>query len=82
MRRREESENGVLRQIAGSKMFGKIILKPLQFRKDSSSPRMTERIQIFIVPLRMHFYRSKSTLDSLKSDFNVFTWEETVVGCP
>ena len=60
----------LLRQIAGSKMFGKIILKPLQIRKDSSSPRMTEQIQIFIVPLRMHFY---STLDSLKSDFNVFT---------
>ena len=27
------------------KIFEKIILKPLQFRKDSSSPRMTEQLQ-------------------------------------
>ena len=35
----------VIRQIT-SKIFGKIILKPLLFRKVSSSPRMTEQIQI------------------------------------
>ena len=28
------------------KIFGKIILKPLQFRKGLSSPRMIEHIQI------------------------------------
>ena len=35
----------IMRQIS-SKMFGEIKLKPLQFRKDSNSPRMTEQIQI------------------------------------
>ena len=35
----------VIRYIA-PKIFWKIILKPLYFRKDSSSPRMTEHIQI------------------------------------
>ena len=35
----------VMRYIA-SKIFGKIILKPLQFGKDSSSSRMTEQVQI------------------------------------
>ena len=34
----------VIRYIT-SKIFGKIILKPL-YRKDSSSPRMTEQVQI------------------------------------
>ena len=34
-----------MRQIS-SKIFGEIMLKPLQFRKDSSSPGMTEQIQI------------------------------------
>ena len=28
------------------KILGKIVLKPLYFRKDSSSPRMTEQVQI------------------------------------
>ena len=28
------------------RIFGKIVLKPLQFRKDSSSPRMTKYIEI------------------------------------
>ena len=55
-----------------SKIFGKIIPKPLQFRKDSSCPRTTEPDTSFIAPLRMHFQRSKSTLDSLKSVFNTF----------
>ena len=35
----------VIRQIA-SKIFRKIILKPLQFREDSSTPGMTEQMQI------------------------------------
>ena len=46
---REESENVplsyVIRQIT-SKISGKIMHKPLLFRKDSSSPRMTKQIQI------------------------------------
>ena len=59
-------------QIA-SKIFGKVILKPLKFRKDSSSPKMTEQIQTLqLLDLRMHFKRSKSTLDSQKSVFNAF----------
>ena len=36
----------VIRQIS-SKNFRENILKPLLFRKDLSSPRMTEQIQIF-----------------------------------
>ena len=44
----------------------------LVIRKDSSSPRMTKQIQIFIAPLRIHFERSKNTLDSLKSVVNAF----------
>ena len=35
----------VILQIA-SKIFGKIILKPLYFREDSRTPRMTEQMQI------------------------------------
>ena len=35
----------VIPQIS-SKIFGKIILKPLQFREDSSSPRITKQMQI------------------------------------
>ena len=35
----------IIRQIA-TKIFGKMIFKPLYFRKGSSSPRMTEQIQI------------------------------------
>ena len=44
---RERNHNNspsVTTQIA-SKLFGKVIPKPLKFRKDSSSPRMTEQIQ-------------------------------------
>ena len=33
-------------QNVASRIFGKITLKPLQFRKASSSPRMTEQKQI------------------------------------
>ena len=35
----------VMRYIA-SKIFGEIIVKPFQFQKDLTSPRMTEQIQI------------------------------------
>ena len=35
----------VKRKIA-SKIFGNIILKPLKFRKDSKSPKMTEQLQV------------------------------------
>ena len=50
--RREESEKfslflAVLVCLIAAKIFGKIILKPLLIRKDSSSPRMTEQIQIY-----------------------------------
>ena len=47
MRWREESEKSLfrIRHIA-SKIFGKIILKALYFRKDSSSPRITKQVQI------------------------------------
>ena len=46
---------------------------PSLFRKDSSSsPRMTEQIKIFIVLLKIHFKRSKSFLDSLKSVSSTF----------
>ena len=41
-----------------SKIFGKITLEPGGFRKASSSPRMTEQIQInFIGLLRMHLQK-------------------------
>ena len=33
---------------------------------------MTEQDTNFVAPLTKHFYRSKSTLDSLKSVFNAF----------
>ena len=51
-----------------SKLFGKITLLPLKFRKASNSTDVT-----FIAPLRIRFWRSKSTLDSLKRLFNVFS---------
>ena len=35
----------IMSQIS-SKIFGEIMPKSLQFQKDSSSPRMTEKIQI------------------------------------
>ena len=35
----------------------------------------------FIAPLRMYFWRSKSTLDSLKSDFNAFR-RKPLLGAP
>ena len=40
---------------------------------------MTEQKKSFVEPLRMHFWRSKSTLDSLKSVFNVF-WIKPSLG--
>ena len=64
---REESENFSL-----SKIFGKIILKLLQFRrlKFSQDDRKDTKA---IAPLRMHLWESLSlTLESLKSVFNVF----------
>ena len=60
----------VKRKIA-SKIFGKIILKPLQFQKDSSSPRMTEEMQIYSTTWNV-FRQISTTLNSLKSVFNVF----------
>ena len=66
MRRKKEIRKFltfIIRQIA-TKIFGKIIFKPLYFRKDSSSPRNRTNTN-FIA-------RSKSTLDSLKSVFYVF----------
>ena len=49
------------------------------FRKDSSSSRgMTEQVQIFIVPLKIHFKRSKSFLDSLKSVSSTFKRKPTL----
>ena len=55
-----------------SKTFRKIILKPLSFRKDLKFAKDNQTDKNFMVPLRMHFLRSKSILDSLKSVFNVF----------
>ena len=52
---------------------------PSLFRKDSSSsPRMTEQIEIFIVPLKIHFKRSKSFLDSLKIVSSTFKRKPSV----
>ena len=53
-------------------MLGKIILKPLKFRKGSSSPSMTEQIQILQGALECISTDLKVTLDTLKSAFNVF----------
>ena len=57
-----------------SKLFGKITLLPLKFRKASNSTDVT-----FIAPLRIRFWRSKSTLDSLKRLFNVFSRKPSLV---
>ena len=57
-----------------SKIFDKITLKPLYFRKASSSPRKTESIQI--LQRRLDFIsrdlRVLCTLDSLKRIYNAF----------
>ena len=68
MRWKEESEKFSL----SSNLKLHLTSEALVIRKDSSSPRMTKQIQIFIAPLRIHFERSKNTLDSLKSVFNAF----------
>ena len=62
----------VIRQIS-SKMFGKIIIKPLQFPKDWTDANFT-------APPRMLFESSKSPLDSLKSVFNVFRKKTSLDG--
>ena len=62
----------VIRYIA-SKIFGKIILKPL-YRKDSISPRMTEKVQILKRRLAECISRDQSTLDSVKV-FSVYLRE-------
>ena len=69
----------VIRQIA-SKIFWKIIRKPLQFRR-LKFPQDARTDANVIAPLRMCLYGSKSTLDSLKSVLTVFR-RNTVVGCP
>ena len=50
-----------VKRSSASKIFGKITLKPLLFPKASSSPRMTEQIQILL-----------SSLDGLKRLFSGF----------
>ena len=43
---------------------------------------MTEQLdKNFVAPLRMHFYGSKGTLDSIKGVFNVF-WRKPLLGAP
>ena len=57
-----------------SKLFDKITLRPLQFRKASSSPRIDGTDTNFTAPFIMHFLRFKScTLDSLKRLLNAFS---------
>ena len=55
----------------GCKVFGKIILKPLQFRNDSNSPWMTEQIQILQHRLEC-ISRDLKVLWKPKKCFNLF----------
>ena len=56
-----------------SKILGKVISKSLHFEKTYDKLPWDDRTDSnFIAPLTMYFFRSKSTLDSLKSVFNVF----------
>ena len=56
-----------------SKFFGKILnTEALVISKSLKFPKDDRTDTNFIAPLRMHFQRSKSTLDSLKRLFNAF----------
>ena len=46
-------------------------MKPVLISKRLNLPQYDRTDTNFIAPLRTHFYRSKSTLGSLKSVFNV-----------
>ena len=67
-----------------SKIFRKITLKPLSFRKTSSFPKMTEQIQIYSAAQNSFPEMSKSSLDSLiflKKTFKCIQ-EKTSLGVP
>ena len=64
-----------------SKILGKIILKPLKFRTDSRSPRMTEQIRTLQLLLECISRDLKVVWIAKKSVFNALE-EETVVGYP
>ena len=62
----------VISQIASLNFSGKKILKiRIKISKWLKFPQGDRTDTNFIVPLKMNFYSSKSTLDSLKSVFNV-----------
>ena len=56
----------VIRQIA-SKIFGKKNTQALKISKRLKFPSVDRTDRNFIAPLKVNFYSSKSTLDSLKS---------------
>ena len=60
----------VISQIA-SKLFGEKNTQALKISKWLKLPQGDRTDTNFIAPLKMNFYSSKSTLDSLKSVFNV-----------
>ena len=64
-----------------SKIWGKIILKPLKFRTDSRSPRMTEQIQTLQLFLECISRDLKVVWIAKKGVFNALE-EETVAGYP
>ena len=61
--------------------FREINTKALVISKSLKFPQDDRTDTNFVARLRMHFERSKSTLDSLKRLFNAFR-RITVIGCP
>ena len=63
------------------KFLGKSYWSPCNFEKAQVALGWPNRDTNFIARLRMHFYRSKSTLGSLKSVLNVFRGKSSL-GAP
>ena len=67
------TERGIRKILTSVTPFArKIFGEALAISKRLKFPQDDRTVTNFIAPLRMHFQRSKSTLDILKSVFNVF----------
>ena len=64
-----------------SKIWGKIILKPLKFRTDSRSPRMTEQIQTLQLLLEC-ISRDLTVVSIAKKVFSMHQRRKPLLGTP